>query len=328
MKRKVFVYGIVMVLAATSILTDLTISYGCGKTETVDFEDSIEVDTEIYNDNSKNVEDEAGIFNDGSLENGSLFGDLNDLSVINADDDIVTPTGVSLPETISVKKYEVCTVTPILDPINATTTFSWYSSNSDIVEVSSADLGYSGNITGVSEGQATVTVTTNNGYSASMLVSVNEIVEPMDFTMDNELKITKDENKYIDTYVIPKNATTLYKVTSDNPSVVSTFTGGGGLLITRNGQSQYYASSVGISGICAGTANITVETVNGIKKNCTVIVEEGESPETISIPESYEIKEGKDWDIPITISPASAKTTYRIDTENSKIARVRSEERR
>lgn len=82
----------------------------------------------------------------------------------------VNPTGVSLPDNLSLYIEETKPITPTVTPTGANTTYTWWSDNESVAKVSS-----SGNVTGISEGSTKVWVKTNvGGYTDYCTVSVRE----------------------------------------------------------------------------------------------------------------------------------------------------------
>ncbi len=81
----------------------------------------------------------------------------------------VDPTSVSIPSSITMTAGETRTLTPTIYPSNAQTSYSWTSSDTQIATVSS-----SGTITAKKHGNATITVKTANGLSASCKVTINK----------------------------------------------------------------------------------------------------------------------------------------------------------
>ena len=81
----------------------------------------------------------------------------------------IDPTSVSLPNTLTLTAGESKTIIPLLIPSNAQSSFSWTSSNPEIAVVNNA-----GNIYARKYGNATITVRTSNGLTASCNVIVNK----------------------------------------------------------------------------------------------------------------------------------------------------------
>ncbi len=78
----------------------------------------------------------------------------------------VDPTGISLPDKFEVVAESYDTITPTFSPSNAMSDLSWSSSNTSIVTVEG------GSVYGVTPGNATITVTTANGFSDTCNVTV------------------------------------------------------------------------------------------------------------------------------------------------------------
>lgn len=76
------------------------------------------------------------------------------------------PTSVSLPSSVTVNVGYSQTLTPTLTPSNSECTYKWSSSNTSIATVSS------GKVTGVKAGTTTISVTTENGKTATCQVIV------------------------------------------------------------------------------------------------------------------------------------------------------------
>ena len=81
----------------------------------------------------------------------------------------VEPTSVSLPSSITMTVGETRSIFPTIYPANAQTSYSWTSSDTQVVSISS-----SGTITAKKHGSAVITVRTLNGLSSSCRVSVQK----------------------------------------------------------------------------------------------------------------------------------------------------------
>lgn len=81
----------------------------------------------------------------------------------------VKPEAISLPSSCELKIGESITLSPSLTPSDAVTTYTWSSDKKSVATVSS-----SGVVTGISEGTATITVSTENGLSAQCSITVND----------------------------------------------------------------------------------------------------------------------------------------------------------
>lgn len=80
----------------------------------------------------------------------------------------IDPTSVEIPSNLNLVRGDQVKLTPTLTPSNASTNYTWSSSNANIANVSS-----SGVITGVAKGNAVVSVTTGNGLTSQCSVAVD-----------------------------------------------------------------------------------------------------------------------------------------------------------
>ena len=160
------------------------------------------------------------------------------------------PTSVSLPATQSVAKGSKITLKPTLTPSNATTTYTWSSDNTKIATVST-----SGDVTGVEQGTANITVKTANGKQAVCKVTVKEPVEPTSVKLDkSSAQITKGYYLRLKAELAPSDASTTFTWTSSDTSIAT---------ITSTGL---------ISGVKEGEVTITVKTKNEKTSTCKVKV--------------------------------------------------------
>ena len=120
---------------------------------------------------------------------------------------------------------------------------SWSTSDSSIASVSNDGL-----VTAVATGRATVTVTTTVGsYTASCAVEVSEPVAVTSVTLDESaLDITVGQTSQLTVTVLPNNATDKSVTWSSSNNNIAT--------VTSNGL---------VTAVSAGTADITVTTVDG-----------------------------------------------------------------
>ena len=75
-------------------------------------------------------------------------------------------------DTLKIVINKTTKLTPIINPEDAETTLTWKSNNPNIVSVDQE-----GNIQALSKGTATITVTTDNNLSASIKITVNELIK-------------------------------------------------------------------------------------------------------------------------------------------------------
>lgn len=94
----------------------------------------------------------------------------------------VEATSISLPATASVTVYSSTTLYPTFEPSEASPALTWESDDTSI-----ASVDQSGKVTGNNPGTATITATTDNGLSASCVVTVNDVDRtPRLFTIPEE----------------------------------------------------------------------------------------------------------------------------------------------
>lgn len=162
-----------------------------------------------------------------------------------------TPTGVSLPSTLSLVIGKSKTLTPTVTPSGASTSFSWSSDNNDIATVNPY-----GTVTGVKVGKTKVRVKTDvGGYTAYCNVTVKEPpVDPTKITVKGIINLYKGYSYTIVPTLQPNNAETTYTWKSDDTNIATVNTEG---KITAKKE---------------GTATITITTKNGLKATCVVTV--------------------------------------------------------
>ena len=116
----------------------------------------------------------------------------------------VPATSISLPKERGVEVYSSTTLSPTLQPDEANPTLTWKSSNTSIASVSQ-----NGKVTGNEPGTATITVTTDNGLSASCTVTVRDVDRtPTSFDISDD--ISKKTVYVKDTWKIPYTVTPSY----------------------------------------------------------------------------------------------------------------------
>ena len=214
----------------------------------------------------------------------------------------VAVTGVTLDrETVTIKEGETSSFVATVLPQNATNqNITWTSDNESVATVEN------GVVTGVAEGTATITVTTEDGnFTDTCIVTVEKVkTEPetvvvTGVTLDKEtVTIKEGETSSLVATVLPENATNQNITwTSDNESVAT----------VKNGV---------VTGVVKGTATITVTTEDGnFTDTCIVTVEKVETetePETVAVTgvtldkETVTIKEGQTATLKATVLPENA----------------------
>ncbi len=168
--------------------------------------------------------------------------------------DVVEVTGVTLDQTaVTVVIGETATLKATVKPGDATDkTLTWTTSDEKVATV--AD----GVVTAVAEGTATITVTTANGKSATATVTVKKAtVDAESVALDKtEATIKVGETVTLTATVAPEDTTDKTVAWSSSDEKIATVADGV------------------VTAVAAGSATITVTTVNGKTATCTVTVEE------------------------------------------------------
>lgn len=160
----------------------------------------------------------------------------------------IEPTKISFKETnVSVVEGKTKTLSYTLEPKGASASVKWTSSNENIVKVSSK-----GQITGVSEGNATITVTTDKGLSATC--NVNVVSSPKSVSLPNSKEVIQGYTIQLTPTLTPVGSETTYKWKSDDTSIAT---------VSSKGM---------VTGKNIGTAIITVTTENGLTATCRITV--------------------------------------------------------
>jgi uncharacterized protein YjdB len=163
------------------------------------------------------------------------------------------PASVKLDQTGTVELNidETLTLSPLLSPSTAKTTFTWKSSSTKIAKV-----GKNGVVTPVKEGTATITVTTKNSKKASVKVKIVDPYKPSAVKLDQTDTVTL---KLGDTLTLtpilsPSTAETTYTWKSSSAKIAK---------VDKNGI---------VNPIKKGTVTITVTTRNGKKATVKIKV--------------------------------------------------------
>ena len=207
----------------------------------------------------------------------------------------IAVSGVSLNvNELEIDVYETATLVATISPSNASNqSLSWSSSDNSI-----ATIDNSGLLTALSAGTTVISVTTvDGGYSDTCNVTVNAItsdeVAVTGVSLDNHsLSLAVNETSYLVASISPEDATTTtVKWSSDDTSVA-----------TVNSRGK-------VTGVAAGSANITVTTTDGnYTDTCVVTVSEQDISVTgVSLNyDSATIYVGKTLTLSANIEPSSA----------------------
>ena len=244
-------------------------------------------------------------------EINELKGIINDLqnrvtTLENQQSETVKVTGISLNNnTLTLNTGDTNVLTATVLPSNATNkNVTWTTNNSSVASVSN------GVVTGLSTGTATIRATTEDGgYSATCTVTVKaSTVSVQGVTLSaNTLSIKVGGTSNLTANISPSNATNKNVTWSTNNSSVAS---------VDNGT---------ITGLSAGTAIITVTTVDGsYSATCAVNVSVGVTGVSLSA-HSLTLKNGNTYTLGYTITPNNATNkNVTWSTNNNAIVSVSS----
>lgn len=200
---------------------------------------------------------------------------------------IIEPTGITLDKNeLTIKVGKTATLTPTIEPADATNkNVTWSSSDETVATVSD------GVVTGVKAGTATITAKTANGLTVTATVTVEEIPVTKITLPTAKASMTIGGTMDLNPTIEPVDATNTHISWSSNDSAVATVDANG--RVTAKG---------------AGTATITGTAASGVKVTLVVIV----SDEVIEVTAvtldrtAATIKVGESLQLTATIEPSNA----------------------
>ena len=208
-------------------------------------------------------------------------------------------TGVTLSETtLTLDVGESDTLTATITPSNATDqNVTWSSDNESV-----ATVDQNGRVTAVGTGSTTITATAadGSGKSAECSVTVKEAANvPVEsVSLDKtSLGLTEGETAQLTATVEPEDASNKNVTWESSNTNVAT---------VNNGE---------VTAVSAGTATITVTTVDGGKTDtCTVTVREEAPDRPVNIPDTHEIDliVGEGGKAKLSLTNASAGSTITV----------------
>ena len=206
------------------------------------------------------------------------------------------PTSVSIDDLLTLTIGQSQTLTPALTPSNATTTYTWYSDNTQVASVNS-----SGEVTARKKGLARITVTTANGLSDYCDVTVYA-PSPSSVSIKKSITLEVGQSEKLTPTLAPSNAETSYTWSSTDSDIAS---------VSSDGT---------VKGNAPGTAIVTVRTANGKTASCQVTVNEQVIlPASITMTDCLDLTVGDEYQLYPTISPANA-TNKTINWSSSDVA--------
>ena len=209
---------------------------------------------------------------------------------INVEARFIEVTAISLDQSeLNLTEGDTAWLNATVSPDDATDrTLIWTSSDESVVRVSE-----NGEVTAVAPGNATVTVTSSNGMTASCSVTViAKVIAVTEVVLDNtSLEMTEGDTVSLTATVNPADATDKTLTwTSSDASVAS---------VSENGEVQ---------ALKAGTATITVSSANGKTATCVVTVAKKIIEVTsVSLDQTkLELTEGDIATLTATVNPSDA----------------------
>ncbi|MEE0931354.1 MAG: Ig-like domain-containing protein, partial [Acutalibacteraceae bacterium] len=208
------------------------------------------------------------------------------------------PDSITLDQTsINLKNNEYYTLLPTLTPSNATTTYKWTSSDTNIATVSST-----GKVTGKNTGTATITVTTDNGKTATC--TVNVVAQPTGISfVERSYYLREGETGNLTIKLSPTSAVTTYTWTSSDTEVAT---------VDENGV---------ITAIKEGKTTITVKTDNN--KTASLKITVYTMPTAVKLAQSFmSMAVGQDFTFTPISEPENTMATYTWKSSNTEIAEI------
>lgn len=177
----------------------------------------------------------------------------------------VTPpecTEISIPVIKEMNVGTTWTVSPSITPSTASPTLSWKTTDSNVAAVTQAGV-----VTAKSPGIATISVTTDNGKSASCIVTVKDPNPlPTAITMEEEISLEVSQTYTLNPTLTPSNAKTTLTWKSSDTKVAT---------VRQDGT---------VTAVAPGSAEITVTTSNGLSATCRVVIEGSEPIAEFDLP--------------------------------------------
>ena len=151
---------------------------------------------------------------------------------------------------IIIEKNKEITLGLSIEPMDATESYTWTSSNTNVATVDNT-----GKVTAVGGGTATITVKSQNGKEASCEVKVTSKIESISLNKSN-ITLSKGTSETLKATINPSDATDDKTLTwkSEDENIAK---------VDGNGK---------VTGVGTGTTNITVTTSNGKSAACKVTV--------------------------------------------------------
>lgn len=203
-------------------------------------------------------------------------------------------TGISIMGKNTVTLSKTVKLNANVTPSDAThaADILWTSSAPDVAEVKTGSTPTEGVVTGKSIGRAVITATAG-GCSATFTVEVNIPATKLTITPSTVPTTTAGSRFQLKATVTPANTTDTVTWKSSAPAVAS---------VDENGQ---------VTALSAGTASITAQANNLVKKSVKItVIDLGSGDYTVAMPNDQTIKAGEKISLPISVSGKGDITSY------------------
>ena len=227
--------------------------------------------------------------------------ELSDTDYTPPENPTAKPVSIALSPsgTVTLARDKTLALAVALEPADARTTLTWQSENPDVATVDG-----DGVVTPVKAGETVISVRTDNGLSASVVVQVTPVM-PTGVAIRSGRKATlyMGNTLSLEAKVTPSLAETTLTWRSSKPEV-ATVDGNGRVVPKR-----------------AGKTKITVETGNGMKASINVSVVDAKK---IQLAEGKRItlSVGDEWKLHATVTPMMVVTRLKWKSGNAKVASV------
>lgn len=165
----------------------------------------------------------------------------------------VTPTGVSLPASLTVNEGASSTLSATLTPSNASTTFNWWSEEKGIATVSSSSSS-TVTVNGVAPGKTKIYVKTANGYKDYCDVTVRS-TEPTGITLAESVRLKYGATKTLEAIMTPSYAKSDITWKSENEDIATVSATG---VVTAVGEGNTNITATTVRGGYTAKCNVTV----------------------------------------------------------------------
>ena len=205
--------------------------------------------------------------------------------------------------TVALNKGEALKLNCTVFPEEAETKLSWKSSAAKY-----AAVGADGTVTGMAEGTATITVTSQNGKKASVKIKVVDPYKPTGVKLDQAGTVTlnRGEALRLSASLTPETAQSDLKWATSNKRYAT---------VGADGT---------VTGVAEGTATITVKTYNGKRASVKVKVVDPYKPTGVKLDQTgtVTLNRGETLQLSASLTPETAQSELKWTTSNKKYATV------